>query len=118
MSPESTSLHFRHILTAALLFAVVSLSCLLLFRDADYSHFASSYSFPRFPTGFPFASDDSVAVSSVSSHTFLSFLFRPNRDLECVGFVYWLDYPNFVLVTVVTRKCDDYFKLKLWVVEY
>ncbi|WJX16910.1 hypothetical protein P8452_06889 [Trifolium repens] len=64
MSPESTSLHFRHILTAALLFAVVSLSCLLLFRDAYYSHFASSYSFPRFPTGFPFASDDSVATSN------------------------------------------------------
>ncbi|XP_058724124.1 uncharacterized protein At4g15970-like [Vicia villosa] len=60
MSPESTPLHLRHILVAALFFFVVSLSCLLLFRDAGYSHFVTSYSFPRFLTVFPSPANNSA----------------------------------------------------------
>lgn len=63
MSSESTSIHLRQIVAAALLLAAVSLSCLLLLRDADYSLFASSYPFPRFPTVFPLVSNDSATVS-------------------------------------------------------
>ncbi|XP_050888441.1 uncharacterized protein At4g15970 isoform X2 [Lathyrus oleraceus] len=62
MSPESTPFHLRHILVAALFFFVVSLSCILLFRDAGYSHFVTAYSFPRFLTVFPSPSNNSAAA--------------------------------------------------------
>ncbi|TKY69128.1 Nucleotide-diphospho-sugar transferase [Spatholobus suberectus] len=58
MSPESTALHLRR----ALLFFAVSLSCVLLFRNAYYSRLASSNPLLRFSPVFP--SNDSVAVSN------------------------------------------------------
>ncbi|KAL2347906.1 hypothetical protein Fmac_001906 [Flemingia macrophylla] len=59
MSPESS---VRRGPCAALLFFAVSLSCVLLFRNAYYSRFAPSTPLSRFSTVFPF--DDSLAVSN------------------------------------------------------
>ncbi|RZC03137.1 hypothetical protein D0Y65_017986 [Glycine soja] len=64
MSPESTAtaLNLRRILGAALLFFLVSLSCVLLFRNAYYSVFVSSNPLSRFTTVFP--PNDSAAVTN------------------------------------------------------
>ncbi|XP_020205313.1 uncharacterized protein At4g15970 [Cajanus cajan] len=62
MSPESTVLHLRRSPCAALLFFALSLSCVLLFRNAYYSRFAPSNPLSRFSTLL--LSDDSLAVSN------------------------------------------------------
>ncbi|XP_061373402.1 uncharacterized protein At4g15970-like isoform X1 [Gastrolobium bilobum] len=64
MLSESTSLLLRRTIAAALIFAAVYLTCLLLFRDADYSFFPSSLPLSRFPTVFPSASNDSSEASN------------------------------------------------------
>ncbi|BAT98769.1 uncharacterized protein HKW66_Vig0252270 [Vigna angularis] len=61
MLPES-ALVFRRSIGAALFFLLVSFSCLLLFRNADYSRFTSSNHFGRVSAVFP--SNDSVAISN------------------------------------------------------
>ncbi|XP_027361475.1 uncharacterized protein At4g15970-like [Abrus precatorius] len=67
MSSESTAFHLRRNLGSALFFFAVSLSCLLVFRNASYSRFTSSYPLSRFQTVFPSASNDSFAVSNEHS---------------------------------------------------
>lgn len=78
MLQESKTLHLRCALAAALFFATVSLSCLILFRDVDsyrfFSGFSSSYALPRFPTFFPLVTVDPAVVSSVA----FVLLFVPN----------------------------------------
>ncbi|XP_057445184.1 uncharacterized protein At4g15970-like isoform X2 [Lotus japonicus] len=55
MTPESSTLHLRLTVAAALLFSAVSLSCVFLFKNADYSHYS---------TVFPLASTDSAEASN------------------------------------------------------
>ncbi|KAI4313462.1 hypothetical protein L6164_026444 [Bauhinia variegata] len=68
MLPESTALHLRRTLAVALLFATVSLSCLVLFRDVDSSRFlpqfSSAYSLYGFSSIFPLVGNDSTAANN------------------------------------------------------
>ncbi|XP_020966653.1 uncharacterized protein At4g15970 isoform X1 [Arachis ipaensis] len=64
MWPEAKVLHLRRALAVALLFATVSLSCLVLIRDVESYHFFSSYPLSSFPSIFPSASTDPVATKN------------------------------------------------------
>ncbi|KAJ1436282.1 Nucleotide-diphospho-sugar transferase [Sesbania bispinosa] len=68
MLPEAKVLNVRRILAAALFFATISLSCLVLFRDVDsnrfFSSFPSSYPLPGFPSIFPLSAKDPASTSN------------------------------------------------------
>ncbi|KAI4357329.1 hypothetical protein L6164_001285 [Bauhinia variegata] len=65
MLSESTVLHLRRNPTVAFLFAAISLSCLVLFRDVDSSRFlpqfSSTYNLSGFPSVFTSVSNDAAS---------------------------------------------------------